>query len=191
MQAAAGTVVSMNYAVRTEDGSEVDRSAPGQPLEYLHGHGNIIPGLERQIAGKAAGAKFAADIAPADAYGDLDMELFIALPKEVFPEEVRGRLQPGMRFQAEHPQKPGQAVVYTVCEVSDDEVKVDGNHPLAGKKLQFEIEIVGVRAATADEQAHGHVHGAHGHHHHDHGHDHAHGEGGCCGKHDHCEHGKR
>ncbi len=154
-------VVSIHYTLRDESGAVIDASTAGEPLAYLHGHGNLIPGLERELTGKRAGDKLQVSIAPADGYGEYDRELVQSVPRR----SLRGvpNVQVGMRLQAQTPQGP-RAV--TVTHLRGDMVTLDGNHPLAGKTLNFEVEIAAVRAATDEELAHGHVHGAGGHHHH-------------------------
>ncbi len=159
-------VVSMHYTVATAEGEHVDKSAEGEPMVYLHGHGQIIPGLERALDGKANGATVQAEIAPKDAYGDYDQALDIRVAASSFPANVRKDLKPGFRFQAAHPTKKGEQIVFTVHRLEKDEVLVSGNHPLAGQSLLFKVEVVDVREASAEELAHGHAHGAGGHHHH-------------------------
>jgi FKBP-type peptidyl-prolyl cis-trans isomerase SlyD len=153
-------VVSIHYTLRDEAGAIIDRSAEGEPLAYLHGHGNLIPGLERELTGKSAGDRLEVSIAPADGYGEYDRQLVQQVPRR----SLKGiaNVQVGMRLQAHTPQGP-RAV--TVTHLSGDMVTLDGNHPLAGQTLHFQVEVAAVRAATAEELAHGHVHGAGGHHH--------------------------
>ena len=153
-------VVSIHYTLRDEAGAIIDRSAEGEPLAYLHGHGNLIPGLERELAGKSAGDRLEVRIAPADGYGEYDRQLVQRVPRR----SLKGiaNVQVGVRLQTQTPQGP-RAV--TVTQLSGDMVTLDGNHPLAGQTLHFQVEVAAVRAATAEELAHGHVHGAGGHHH--------------------------
>jgi FKBP-type peptidyl-prolyl cis-trans isomerase SlyD len=148
-------VVSMHYTLTNDAGEVLDSSQGQDPLVYLHGVGNIIPGLEDALAGKTSGAKVKASIAPEDGYGIRQEEMIQAIPRDMFSAED---IQPGMVFQAE-------GHMLTVVSVTDAEVTVDGNHPLAGQTLHFDVEIVEVRDATAEELEHGHVHGAGGHHH--------------------------
>ncbi len=166
MQIALNTVVSFNYRVATSEGEQVDESAPGQPLTYLHGHGQIVPGLEKALIGKVAGAVVDVEVTPEDGYGAYDTSLDLQVERGLFPADVHPRLKQGFQFHAEHPTAPGQNVMFTVHNVEGDNVFVSGNHPLAGKTLLFHVEIVEVRAATADELSHGHAHGPGGHHHH-------------------------
>ena len=153
-------VVSLHYTLRDEAGEILDRSAQGEPLAYLHGHGNLIAGLERELTGRKAGDKLQVKIAPADAYGEYDQQLVQQVPRRAL--KGIANVHVGMRLQTQTPQGP-QAV--TVTRVAGDMVTIDGNHPLAGKHLSFEVEVADVRPATAEELAHGHVHGAGGHHH--------------------------
>ena len=166
MQIDKNSVVSFHYAVATTAGEKVDQSEKGEPLVYLHGHGQIVPGLEAAMLGKTAGAKFSATVAAKDAYGDHDQELDLQVPLDVFPPNVRPQIQPGFRFRAEHPTLQGNEVTFVVHQIDAEHAFVSGNHPLAGKDLKFDIEVVEVRVATADELSHGHAHGPGGHHHH-------------------------
>ena len=166
MMVGKDTIVSMNYQVATSDGEQVDQSVEGQPLVYLHGHGQIIPGLEASLAGKAAGERIETELAPEVAYGAYDPELDLRVGTDAFPTDVQPKLEPGFRFMAEHPGKPGENLLFTVNRLEEDDVLVSGNHPLAGKTLHFKIEILEVRKASSEELAHGHAHGAGGHHHH-------------------------
>jgi FKBP-type peptidyl-prolyl cis-trans isomerase SlyD len=168
-------VVSLAYQVRTEDGVLVDESPVSAPLDYLHGHGSLIPGLENALTGRKVGERFDLHILADDAYGQQDDNLIQRVPKEVFMGVEE--LEVGMRFLAETDQGP---VPVEITLVDGDEVVVDGNHMLAGQDLNFNVEVLAVRDATAEELEHGHVHGEHDHDHE--GHDH--GEG-CCGGHDH------
>jgi FKBP-type peptidyl-prolyl cis-trans isomerase SlyD len=165
MQIAPDSVVTLHYSVATAEGEEIDRSTPEQPLCYLHGHGNIIPGLEKRLTGQSEGAKFSTEIPPEEAYGVSDPGLDLVVPLDAFPPEARPRVQPGFRFQAERPGQAGGETVFTVVKVEGQEAWVTGNHMLAGKTLLFQIEVLSVRPASAEELAHGHVHGPHGHHH--------------------------
>jgi FKBP-type peptidyl-prolyl cis-trans isomerase SlyD len=153
-------VVSLHYTLRDDAGTVIDRSAEGEPLEYLHGRGQLISGLERELTGRGAGDRLEVKIAPAEGYGEYDPELVQRVPRRAL--KGIGDVRVGMRLQAQTPQGP-RAV--TVTHLGGDMVTLDGNHPLAGKTLHFEVEIAAVRAATAEELAHGHVHGPGGHHH--------------------------
>lgn len=153
MQISTNTVVSIDYVLTNAQGDVIDRSQTGEPLAYLHGAGNIIPGLEQALEGRAIGDSLQVQVAPAEAYGEHDHELVQVVPRDLFEES--DRLEPGMRFEASGDQ--GKMLV-TVTEVSDNGVTIDGNHPLAGQTLLFDVTVAAVRAATDEEVAHGHVH---------------------------------
>ena len=161
MQITQDSVVSIHYTLTSDAGEVLDSSSGGDPLVYLQGHGNLIPGLERELQGKQRGDKLTVRIAPADAYGELDDSLAQEVPRSAFqgvPE-----IQVGMQFEAQSNHGPRTV---TITKVEDDKITVDGNHPLAGKHLNFAVEVTDVRAATQEELSHGHVHGPGGHHHH-------------------------
>lgn len=160
MQIAQDAVVSIHYTLTNDKNETLDSSSGGEPLVYLHGNGNLIPGLESALNGKAAGAKLSVKIAPADAYGEFDKNLIQKVPRRSF--KGIADLRPGMQFQMQTNTGP-RAV--TVTQVQGDMVTIDGNHPLAGQNLNFEVEVTEVREATEEELSHGHVHGPGGHHH--------------------------
>lgn len=160
------TVVLIHYTLRNDEGEELDSSAGGEPLPYLQGHGNIVPGLERALEGKAVGFKGIIVVAPEDAYGELDGSDPQGVPRDAFPEELE--LEEGMQFVVEN--DLGEQIPVWVIGVEGDEILLDTNHPLAGEELHFEIEVVGIRAATAEELQHGHPHGVGGDEGHHHGH---------------------
>jgi FKBP-type peptidyl-prolyl cis-trans isomerase SlyD len=160
MQIADRCVASFNYTLTNDAGEVLDSSEGREPLVYLHGKGNIVPGLEKEMTGKKAGDKFKVEVSPEEGYGVHNPGLVQEVPRDAF----RGvnDLQPGMQFRAESDRGP-MSVVITAIE--GDKVTVDGNHPLAGATLHFAIEITEVREASVEEVLHGHVHGAGGHHH--------------------------
>ncbi len=160
MQATKDKVVSIDYTLTDEDGNIIDSSEGQAPLAYLHGAGNIIPGLESALEGRTVGDAFDVVVPAADAYGERDPELVQPVPRDRFPEDAQ--IEAGSQFQAETAAGPR---TITVVEVKDDEVVVDANHPLAGKPLNFKVQVVEVRDAQAEELQHGHVHGPGGHHH--------------------------
>lgn len=160
MQIAERTVVAFNYTLTNAAGEVIDSSDGGAPLTYLHGVGNIVPGLEKEMTGRRAGEKFAVVVAPEEGYGLPNPMLVQVVPKAAF--QGVDTLDVGMEFQAQTLQGPLSVVV---SKIENDEVTVDGNHPLAGQTLHFAVEITEVRDASLDELAHGHVHGAGGHHH--------------------------
>jgi len=153
-------VVSIHYTLRDEAGEIIDSSPAGEPLAYLHGHGSLVPGLERELAGRSVGDKLTVTLSPADGYGEHDPKLVQQVPRRAL--KGVGNLRVGMRLSASSGRSDRTV---TVTRISGDLVTVDGNHPLAGKKLHFEVEVAGVRAATETELSHGHVHGPDGHDH--------------------------
>jgi FKBP-type peptidyl-prolyl cis-trans isomerase SlyD len=160
MQVAKDKVVAIDYTLTDDGGTVLDTSQGREPLVYLHGAGNIIPGLEKALEGKQAGDQMDVRVAAAEAYGERNPELSQDVPKEMF--QGVDNIEEGMRFQA---QTSAGVQVVTVTKVEGDTVTVDGNHPLAGKPLNFDVKVVEVRDASGEELEHGHVHGAGGHEH--------------------------
>ena len=160
MKAAKGKVVSMHYALTDSAGEVLDSSEGGAPLDYLHGYGNIIPGLEKALEDKEAGEKLKAVIPPEDGYGIREEALVKELPLSNFQNS--DEVEVGAQFQAETSEGPRLA---TVTKIDDKNVTVDLNHPLADQTLNFDIDVVAVRDATEEELTHGHVHGPEGHGH--------------------------
>ncbi|AMO67125.1 FKBP-type peptidylprolyl isomerase [gamma proteobacterium BDW918] len=154
-------VVAFHYTLTDEAGAEIDTSKGQEPLAYLHGHGGIIPGLERELTGKTTGDAMKVTVQPEDGYGELNPELIQAVPREAF--QGVDQIEVGMQFQASGAQ--GQVQTVVVKAVDDESVTVDANHPLAGQVLQFDVSIEEVRVASEEELSHGHVHGAGGHQH--------------------------
>lgn len=167
------SAVTIHYRLSDQEGRLLEDSFDSEPMLYLHGTENLIPGLEAALDGKTKGEKLDVTISAEEAYGPYHDGLRQAVPLEAFGDIED--IVPGMRFIAET--EMGQRPVQ-VMEVKDDVVIVDGNHPLAGQSLNFSVEIVDVREASAEEIAHGHVHAQGGCGSHGHGHDHG---GGCCG----------
>ena len=155
MQIAANKAVSIDYTLTNADGEVLDSSDGGAPLVYLQGAGNIIPGLEKALEGKQAGDAVNVTVEPADAYGEFNAELIAVLGRNMF--EGVDELEVGMQFHASGPD--GSMQIVTIKALDGDEVTVDGNHPLAGEQLTFDVKVVEVRDATEDEMAHGHIHG--------------------------------
>lgn len=153
-------VASFHYTLTDGSGKVLDSSEGQEPLYYLHGAGNIIPGLEKALEGKTVGDKLNVSVKAAEAYGERNEEMVQKLPSSMFSGV--DSIEPGMEFHAET--EHGLQVV-TVTAVEDGEVTIDGNHPLAGVDLTFDVEIAEVRPASDEEISHGHVHGAGGHHH--------------------------
>ena len=161
MQITSQKVATIDYTLTDDQGTLIDSSKDGEPLAYIQGIGNLIPGLEEALEGKSAGDELSVSIQPDQAYGKRDEELLQAVPRAHF--DGVDELQVGMQFRASS--EDGDEKVVTVVEVGDEQVTVDGNHPLAGQILNFEVKIVEVRDATQEELDHGHVHGPGGHHH--------------------------
>jgi FKBP-type peptidyl-prolyl cis-trans isomerase SlyD len=157
-------VVSIHYTLRDDDGDVIDSSAGSEPLEYLHGHGGIVPGLEAALTGKAAGDKLKVTVAPADGYGEVEEPGPRPVPRTAFPADFE--IEVGGQFFVSGPD--GEPMPLWIAAVQGDQILVDHNHPLAGENLHFEVEVVSIRDASAEELEHGHPHGPDGHHHHDH-----------------------
>ena len=160
MKISKGKVVSIHYALNDTAGEVLESSKGQAPLEYLHGYGNIIAGLEKALEGRASGEKLKAVIRPEDAYGIRDEAMVKTLPLSRFQNQ--DEVAVGAQFQAETSQGPRLA---TVTKMDDKNVTVDLNHPLADQTLSFDIDVVEVREATAEELSHGHAHGPEGHDH--------------------------
>ena len=159
MQVEKNTVVSLNYELSDAQGQLIEKT--DAPIEYLHGgYDGIFPLVEKALSGKQAGESCRVRLEPDDAFGEYDATLVHLEPRNKFPENVKV----GMQFEGKGVES-GTTLVYTVTDVAEDKVVVDGNHPLAGKALDFNCTVAGVRAATQEEMSHGHVHGPHGHHH--------------------------
>lgn len=161
MQIAADRVVSIHYTLKDEDGEILDSSAGGEPLAYIHGHGNLVTGLERALEGRTGGETLSVVVPPAEGYGARDPQLVQRVPRRTL--HGAGDIKPGKQFQA---RTAGGTRLFRVTAVAGDMLTLDGNHPLADQTLHFDVEVVAVREATAEELEHGHVHGAGGHHHH-------------------------
>jgi len=161
MTIAQHKVVTIHYKVSDSDSDEViDSSENGEPMTYLHGARNIIPGLEQALEGKSVGDELEVTVEPADAYGERSDDRVQQVPIEAFQEMEK--IEPGMAVTAQTDQGPINLVV---TEVDETTVTVDANHPLAGKMLKFEVKIEAVRDASEEEMEHGHVHGPGGHDH--------------------------
>ncbi len=146
-------IVTMHYTLRGGDGTVLDSSEGKDPLSYLHGRGNLIPGLESRIEGKQAGEEMEVTVPPGEGYGPVDPAKMFDVPRSQFPADAD--LQPGTQFRAEG---EGGPVIVRVDSVEGDQVKIDANHPLAGENLNFSVKIVDVREASPEEIDHGHVH---------------------------------
>ena len=161
MQVSEQKVVTMNYEVADDQGQLIDRSEEGGPLAYIHGNGQLIPGLETALEGRGKGDKVAVDVPPEQGYGERDEKGVQTVARNQFDDSVE--IEVGMQFEAEDDDEGHQIV--TVAAVDGENITLDTNHPLAGKNLRFEVEILDVREASAEELSHGHVHGPGGHDH--------------------------
>ncbi len=159
MQVAKDTVVALNYELSDAEGKLIEKT--DAPIEYLHGgYDGIFPLVEKALAGKSAGDTCRVRLEPDDAFGEYDAGLVHLEPRNKFPDNIKV----GMQFEGRGVES-GTTLIYTVTNIAEDKVVVDGNHPLAGKALEFICTIATVRAATQEEMSHGHVHGDGGHHH--------------------------
>ena len=149
-----GQVVSMEYTLRV-DGKVVDSSEGAEPLQYLHGAANIVPGLEREIEGMALGESKKVIVEPLEGYGEMDEEAYAEVPRSEFPDDMP--LKPGVEMQLTTPD--GQPMYARIESVEGETVHLNMNHPLAGKELHFDVKVVGMRDATEEEMDHGHAHG--------------------------------
>lgn len=156
-----GKVATFHYTLTNDGGEVLDTSSGREPLAYLHGAGNIVPGLEQQLVGKQIGDRFEAKVTPEDGYGVRDGQAQ-PVDRAAFPPSAK--IEPGMMFQAQTPE--GDMIPLWVDRVEADTVWVDENHPLAGVTLHFAVEVVAIREATEAEMEHGHPHGPDGHSHH-------------------------
>lgn len=159
MHIAMNTVVSLTYELRDSEGNILEASA--EPVTYLHGgYDGIFPRVEEELHGRRSGDLVELTLEPEDAFGEYDEELVQIEPLNAFPAD---KVEIGMQFEGEDP--AGDVVLYTVTDVADGKVVVDGNHPWAGERVLFKCTVTGIRPATKEEINHGHVHGAGGHHH--------------------------
>ncbi len=159
MKVGKGSIVSIDYELHFGDGKVIDASEPDSPLSFLHGEGQVLPGLERALEGLSPGDAQTVVIEPADGYGPHDPRGLKTVPRNAFPAE----LEAGMSMVAQGP--GGESVPFVVHEVRSEDVTIDLNHPLAGKTLHFAVKVRDVRAATEEELAHGHAHGEGEHEH--------------------------
>jgi FKBP-type peptidyl-prolyl cis-trans isomerase SlyD len=161
MQIGKDTVVTLQYKVTDTDGNLVDEGQ--QPLVYLHGgYGGIFDRIEEVLQDKKAGEHFDVKLEPEDAFGEYDAELVMIEARNLFPDNI----EVGMQFERATVEGDDDGELYTITDIAEDKVVVDGNHPLAGMALLFSCTVTDVRGASAEEVAHGHVHAPGGHHHH-------------------------
>jgi FKBP-type peptidyl-prolyl cis-trans isomerase SlyD len=160
MKITGDSVVTLKYTVHDDEGKLVDQG--DEPLTYLHGgYDGIFPAVEHALDGKQEGDNIKLKLQPVDAFGEYDAELVRIEARDRFPEEIKV----GMQFEGSANDEDDDLMIFTVTDVADDKVVVDGNHPLAGVALTFDATVMSVRAATAEEISHGHIHGPGGHHH--------------------------
>jgi FKBP-type peptidyl-prolyl cis-trans isomerase SlyD len=152
-------VISFHYTLTNSSGETLDSSREAEPLAFMEGVQQIIPGLESQIVGLSVGDKRVIRVAAADAYGEVNLSLIVRVPKDKLPVQD---IHVGDRFRGGPDQ---HSPIFMVTEILANEVVLDGNHPLAGQDLQFDVEITGMRPATEEEKSHGHAHGPEGHGH--------------------------
>lgn len=153
MQIAKNRVAFIDYTLTNNDGEVIDSSAGGEPLAYLHGAQNIIPGLENALEGKAVGDQLQVKVSPEEGYGERNDQMVQAVPRELLANIEN--VEVGMQLQAE---TDAGIQVVTVAAVDDETITVDGNHPLAGQELNFDVTVRDIRDATEEELEHGHVH---------------------------------
>lgn len=162
MQITQDAVVLIEYTLKGDDGTIFDTSEGRAPLAYLHGHGNLLPGVEAALLGKLTGDAVSVTLSASDGYGEVEAGLVAEVPIAEFPAD---EVEVGMQFRIGPSAEESRVV--TVTGLNDETVTLDANHPLAGETLHFAIQVVEVRVATSEELEHGHVHGPGGHHHHD------------------------
>ena len=169
-----GKVVDLSYSLKNSKGEVLDQADAKDPFTYLHGAQQIVPGLENALEGMKIGDKKQVTVPPSQGYGEKNPQLKLAVNRSQFPAGME--VQPGMQFEADT--GDGHGMMFTVESIQGDKVNIDGNHPLAGETLHFNVEVLNVRDATAEELNHGHAHGpeghGHGHEHDDEGHGHVH-----------------
>jgi FKBP-type peptidyl-prolyl cis-trans isomerase SlyD len=161
MSLAQNKVVTFNYTLKDDEGNILDSSGNATPFSFLSGNGQILPKLEEALDGMLLGTKKNVKINAADAYGEYNEGAVQQVNRSNFPQDAE--LQPGMQFVANSPE--GNQMPFIIAEVKNDDITIDFNHPLAGKNLEFDVELLDIRDATSEEIAHGHVHGPGGHHH--------------------------
>ncbi|MBS1506558.1 MAG: peptidylprolyl isomerase [Bacteroidetes bacterium] len=157
MQISKHKVAAIHYTLTDNEGKVIDSSAGREPLLFIQGIGNLIPGMEEGLEGRKTGDKFSLKVSPEKGYGVKSEDLVQRVPRSAFGDQ---KIEKGMQFQTNH------GHVVTVTNVGLSEITVDGNHPLAGVELNFDVEVMSIREASEEEIAHGHVHGPGGHHHH-------------------------
>ncbi|MCJ7552313.1 MAG: peptidylprolyl isomerase [Ignavibacteriaceae bacterium] len=161
MPLAQNKAITFNYTLKDDEGNILDTTKGSSPFSFLSGNGQILPKLEDEMSGMLLGSKKNVKIDAADAYGEYNEEAVQKVERTNFPKDVD--LQPGMQFVTNSPD--GHQMPFIISEIKEDDVTIDFNHPLAGKNLEFDVELLDIRDATTEEIAHGHIHGQGGHHH--------------------------
>ncbi len=156
-----GSVVNLAYTLKNTGGEVLDRATNEEPFTYMHGGQQIVLGLENALIGLQAGEKKMVKVEPTEGYGEIDLSLKLVVTRAQFPAGLD--IKAGMQFETRTPD--GHNILFTVEGAEEDKISIDGNHPLAGQTLLFDVEVLSVRDATAEEKAHGHAHGPDGHHH--------------------------
>ncbi len=159
MKVEQDAVVTIGYTLKNDSGEVLDSSDNNGDLSYLHGHQNIVPGLEKVLTGKEVGAAVETTVTPDEGYGERRDDLVFSIPRDRLPD---GELELGMQFRAQS--QDGQELVVNLIDIQEDEVTLDGNHPLAGEDLHFDVTVKDIRSATEEEIEHGHVHDGSHHH---------------------------
>jgi FKBP-type peptidyl-prolyl cis-trans isomerase SlyD len=154
-------VVTLNFTLKDEEGNVIESTENAEPFQFISGNNQILPKLEEEVDRMLIGTKKKININPADAYGEYNQQAVQKIDKKEFPENMK--LEEGMRFVANSPE--GKEMPFIINSIDENEITVDFNHPLAGKNLNFNVELLDVRDATPEELSHGHVHGSGGHHH--------------------------
>lgn len=163
MDVSEDRIVGITYVLRdAEEDEELERTGDDEPFHYLHGHGNIIPGLESALEGLEEGDEFEVELDPEEAYGEYDASLIQRVGRDQFPDDVE--LKPGTPIQLVPEGSQGAGMIFYIKEIAGDEVVLDGNQPLAGRSLHFQGKVTEVREASDEEVAHGHAHTGHHHH---------------------------
>lgn len=157
----SGKVVELAYTLKDDAGEILDQADRNDPFAYIHGADQIVPGLEEALEGCKVGEKKKVKVGPKEGYGEVRDDLKLNVKKSQFPENVQ--IKAGMQFESQDAH--GNGIIFTVEAVEGDSVKIDGNHPMAGRTLHFDVEVIKIREATEEEMNHGHVHGPGGHHH--------------------------
>ncbi|MCL4279920.1 MAG: peptidylprolyl isomerase [Ignavibacteriaceae bacterium] len=155
-------VITINYTLKDKEGNLLDSTDNGGPFSFITGNMQVLPGLEEALVSMIIGSKKNIKLAAADAYGEYDENAIQKVNRSLFPEEAE--LETGMTYFAHSPE--GQHIQFVITKIENDDITVNFNHPLAGKNLEFDVELLDVRDATPEEISHGHVHGPGGHHHH-------------------------